>query len=247
MGHRKPIVSDLDLTLRIEAPQRYSHYICTLVPMDELLLKAVSDGDLTKLQRLLEENQPTELMIQDLLDSAAGNYNHPIESRVSIIQYILNHYPPTGMPERALRKATFAGSIPLFSVFFTKYDPKSIINVSFEREGAPLVVACTFRKPLAFVEFLLENGADPNYGGEDSEVVLMPLIGIAAMWRDDGADAEAAVDLLLKHGANGIAKGLETAKSRGNEVVERRLLKHGLDGDGNVRPFIRFASTEYES
>lgn len=193
--------------------------------MDDALLTAASQGDLAEIQRLLCDNQPNEETIQDLLVAAAGNFDFSIEPRLRIIQFILENHPPDQVPERALLKATFSGSIPLFSAFFTKYDPSKIVNTHLERHGTPLVVACTFGRSAAFVEFLLRSGADPNYLGEEEDCVMRPLVAVAAMWRGDSAEAEAAVDMLLRYGATGAEGALEMARSRGNEAVERRLSK----------------------
>lgn len=94
------------------------------------------------------------------------------------------------MEEEAILAAVYSGSIPLSSAFLSR-DP-FIINMSFDSRSIPLVVACASRKPVGFLRFLLEKGADPNRGPEDG--LPTPIALVAALYEDP-----TTVDLLLKY------------------------------------------------
>lgn len=92
----------------------------------------------------------------------------------------------------------------------------------FDQRSTPLVVACTARKPVEFLRFLLEKGADPN---RPEDGLSTPLALVAALYENP-----ATVDLLLEYGAS-LKDGdaLKTAEELGNVVRVQRLLERGTD------------------
>ncbi|CAN8096915.1 unnamed protein product [Discula destructiva] len=188
---------------------------------EKSLIAAATAGDLEQLRTLLASpslSPPTGETIQKLLTAAAW------QSQLPTVQFLLETYSPSDVEEETIGAAVYSGQAPLFSAFLGR-DP-SIINMRFDRRSTPLVVACMARKPFDFLQFLLEQGADPNRGPEDG--LHTPLALVAALYDDPSA-----VDLLLNHGASledGVA--LETARKRGNEVMVQRLLERGTGGQG---------------
>lgn len=183
------------------------------------LMEAATIGDLGCIQHLLVS--PTPDIVQDLLTAATQN------SQLATVQFLLHRYPPQEIREETIRAAVYSGSIPLFSAFLSQ--DQSIINLRFDRRSTPLVAACMSKKPIQFLRFLLENGADPNRGPEDS--LPTPLGFVGALYEDP-----AAVDLLLEYGARledpeATSDALDYAIMRGNEAVARRLLERGASLD----------------
>ncbi|KAJ4387288.1 hypothetical protein N0V93_007877 [Gnomoniopsis smithogilvyi] len=190
---------------------------------EKSLIEAATLGHLEQLRSLLAANPspPADQCIQKLLTAAAWR------SQLPIVQFLLESYSPNRLEEEAIRAAVYSGSIPLFSAFLSR-DP-SIINMPFDRRSTPLVVACMAQKPLDFLQFLLENGADPNSGPEDA--LPPPLWHVAALYKDP-----AAIDLLLEHGAKLEDAGgdaLAIARKRVNEVMIQSLLERGANGAGH--------------
>ncbi|PSR80194.1 hypothetical protein BD289DRAFT_441164 [Coniella lustricola] len=180
---------------------------------DPNLLQAASTGDVQHLEQLLATYQPSEWLeatVQNLL--ITGSW----ECQLQVIQFLFNKYKPNVIPEEAIRAAIYSGSIPLFSEFLLR-DP-SIINLRLDRRSTPLVVACIARKPIEFLRYLLEQGADPNRGPEDS--MPLPIECIGTFYQDP-----AAVDLLMQYGAvlSKDSNALESAERRGNTQVLNRL------------------------
>ncbi|KAL7622191.1 hypothetical protein AAE478_007694 [Parahypoxylon ruwenzoriense] len=179
----------------------------------ELLLQAASAGKLDDLEQLLSARRPpTEETIQSLLVAAAW------KSHVSVISFLLTKYPSVPLSEEVIRAAAYSGSVDLFSALLSR-DP-SIVNYRFDRRGTPLAVACMSKRPIEFLQFLLEAGADPN---QDTDVVPLPLTSAAKFY-----DGLAAVKLLLKHGAKIEHSGaLAAAAGKGDEATVQYLLEQG--------------------
>lgn len=145
----------------------------------------------------------------------------------------MTEYPSVPLEEGLVRSAVGTGSIPIFKALLAR-DP-AVINMRFEKYGSPLTVACMRQKPVEYLQFLLEAGADPN---QDPDAASFPLALVAAFYNDT-----TAIDLLLQHGARVEHSGaLASAAQLGNEPMIRRLLDRGArvgtDADGltNVSP-----------
>ena len=184
----------------------------------EPLEDAIVAGDLDRLKQLLAEKGSATShneTANKLLKKAAWSRQE------LIFQFLLSGHPPhSELPEEIIRAAAYSGSIPIFSALLAR-DP-SLVRLQFDRRGTPLIVACTSRQPLEFLEFLLAAGADPN---QDPEVTAYPLAIVAAFYRDTRA-----VDLLLRYGARMEGTGaLQSAASIGDEVMLRYLLERGAD------------------
>lgn len=184
--------------------------------VDSDLVEAASNGDVVHLEKLLATEQLTESSLQALLTTAAW------KCQGSVIDFLLSKYKPNSIQEETVRAGIYSGSIPLFSSLLSA--DASIINMQFDRRGTPIILATMSQKPLEFLKFLLEAGADPN---QDPEVMTRPLALVAAFYQDCEV-----VDLLLKHGSRLDHTGaLGVAASRNNEVMVRYLLKMGIDHD----------------
>lgn len=181
--------------------------------VEEQLKAATASGDVDQLNHLFQAaDPPSDKTVQILFNEAAS------KSQVSALDYLFARFPSVPLDEDTIRAAIYAGSIPLFSALLVK-DP-SIIKMQFDMRGTPLIVACMARKPLDFLRFLLEAGADPN---QDPDATTFPLALVAAFYRDTSA-----VDLLLEHGAKlEGSESLSAAAHLGNEVMVRHLLQRG--------------------
>ena len=185
----------------------------------EPLEDAVATGDLDLLRQLLATQGTSPLddeTANQLLAKAAW------KRQETIFAFLLSEHPPRSeLQEEVVRAASYSGSIPILSALLAR-DP-AIARLQFDRRGTPLIVACTSRQPLEFLEFLLATGgADPN---QDPEVTAYPLAVVAAFYRDTRA-----ADLLLRYGARIEGSGaLQSAASMGNEVMVRYFLERGAD------------------
>ncbi|KPM41437.1 hypothetical protein AK830_g5128 [Neonectria ditissima] len=183
------------------------------------LIEAASDGDLEQLQHLMLREQSDERLVQKLLAVAAW------KSQTPIIEFLLSEYSPSSIDEEPVRAAIYSGSIPLFSALLS-HDP-SIINMQFDKRGTPIIVACMSQKPLEFLRFLLEAGADPN---QDPDATMTYPLGFVAVFYQDCE----VVDLLLEYGARLDQSGaLRLAAWKNNKAMVRHLLKRGADHDNN--------------
>ncbi|KAH8683640.1 ankyrin repeat-containing domain protein [Ilyonectria robusta] len=188
------------------------------------LIEAASEGDLEQIQQCIATGESlTEEAIQRVLAAAAWN------NRVSVVEFMLCNHPPHSIEEEAVRAAIYADSTSLFSMLLSR-DP-SIINMQFDRRGTPLVVACMAQKPLDFLKFLLEAGADPNQ--DPGCMMITPLAMVAAFYKTNTE----VVDLLLKHGAKLEQSGaLAAAATRNNEIMTQHLLTRGSDHANDPYP-----------
>ncbi|KAH7002454.1 ankyrin repeat-containing domain protein [Ilyonectria destructans] len=188
------------------------------------LIEAASEGDLEQVQQCIATGESlTEETIQRVLAAAAW------KNRVSVVEFMLCNHPPHSIQEEAVRAAIYADSTSLFSMLLSR-DP-SIINMQFDGRGTPLVVACMAQKPLDFLKFLLEAGADPNQ--DPGRMMITPLAMVAAFYKTNTK----VVDLLLKHGAKLEQSGaLAAAATRNNEIMIRHLLARGSDHANDSYP-----------
>ena len=182
------------------------------------LAEAASAGNLNELKNLLSKTQPQPIeqhIIQSLLATAAR------ESQLPIVDFLLSSYPSVPLHEDTVRMTVYSGSEQLFAALYNK-DP-SIINIQFDRRGTPLSLACMSRRPLDFLTFLLDLGADPN---QDPDTSLFPLASAAAFYNNDVRPAS----LLLQHGARLAHSGaLAAAAWRGNVELVAFLLSEGAN------------------
>lgn len=188
------------------------------------LIEAASEGDLEQVQQCIATGEPlTEETIQGVLAAAAW------KSQLSVIEFVLCNHSPNSIEEEAVRAAIYSDSASLFSMLLSK-DP-SIINMQFDRRGTPLVVACMAQKPVDFLKFLLEAGADPN---QDPGCMMMPPLAMVAAFYKNNTEV---VDLLLKHGAKLEQSGaLAAAATRNNEIMTQHLLTRGADHANDPYP-----------
>lgn len=180
------------------------------------LKDAVSSGDLETVEQMLASQSSTldDAAFQDLLKAASWGPND------SVFLLLLAKHSPRSIPEEVVLGTVYSGSTERFQALLDR--DSSLVNLQFDRRGTPLVIACSSRQSVEFLKFLLGAGADPN---QDPEAAALPLACVAAFYQDTSA-----ADLLLKHGAKMKGSGaLETAASRGNEVMVRYFLEHGAD------------------
>ncbi|PSR77159.1 ankyrin repeat-containing domain protein [Coniella lustricola] len=187
----------------------------------ESLTDAASAGRLDKLQHLLNIRESSaslaEAEVQELVIAAARN------ARLDTIRFLFERYPSISVDEYSIYAATYSGSIPLLAIFLDK-DPASI-NTTIDRRGSPLAIATINSRPIEYLKFMLDKGADPNLPLDVA--VDTPLAMVAAFYNDT-----TAVDLLLRHGAKLEHSGaLLAATKRNNETMVRYLLLHGADHD----------------
>lgn len=188
--------------------------------VEEQLTAAASSGDVDQLANLAKTVESlSSKTVQTLFREAAS------QSQLPVIEYLLVQFPSVPLNEDTIRTAIYTGSIPLFSALIER-DP-SIVRMQFDMRGTPLIVACMAKKPLDFLRFLLEAGADPN---QDPDTTTFPLALVGAFYTDTGA-----VDLLLEHGAKlEGSEALSSATQLGNEVMIRYFLQRGAKPDTDV-------------
>ncbi|KEY65504.1 hypothetical protein S7711_09294 [Stachybotrys chartarum IBT 7711] len=182
--------------------------------IDHQLEAAATSGNISELARLMNASKesPPDHLIQKLLTAAAW------KSQLPVIEMLVTRFPDVDLHEDTIRAAVYSGSIPLFSVLLNK-EP-SIVKRQFDHRGTPLIVACMAQKPIDFLRFLLEAGADPN---QDPDTATYPLSIVAAFYTDTNS-----LDLLLDHGAKIQGSGaLRAAAQFGKEDMIRRLLERG--------------------
>lgn len=176
------------------------------------LLHLCSSGDLPAIQEALGTTTSDPNMTRTLIAEALQN-NHADSAR-----YLLSISPNIPLGEDIIRWSIYAGSVPMLSDLLAK-DP-SILNMDFDMRGTPLAIAAMSKQPLSFLTFLLSSGADPN---KPSDPLPMPLALAAKQYHNT-----AAVDLLLKYGANLEFSGaLHAATHGGNVEMVRHLLQQG--------------------
>ncbi|TQV92474.1 hypothetical protein V2A60_007162 [Cordyceps javanica] len=187
---------------------------------NDSLIHAASAGDLDRLRTLLAaDKEPTQDTIHALRTAAVKGL------QLDIMDYLLSQYPGVPLDEEVVRAAINTGSVPILQALLAR-DP-SCANMQFDRRGTPLVVACMGQQSIAYLQCLLEAGADPN---QDPDAAAYPLALVAALYRDT-----AAIDLLLQHGARLENSGaLAAAAQRGNEPMLCHLMARGARSDSDA-------------
>jgi hypothetical protein len=114
--------------------------------------------------------------------------------------------------------------------------------------GTPLVYAI-YRSPLAFIQALLELGADPNAPADDG---FPPLIAALSCTREEpGATKRTDVDrvlrLLLAHGADPNQRGINDYTPLHMAVGERNGLAVQILLDGGADPDLRTRIDDYDT
>ncbi|KAM0541482.1 hypothetical protein ACHAPJ_013217 [Fusarium lateritium] len=193
----------------------------TLEVMQSLIATA-SAGNVDQMRTLLTAGQesPSEETIQTLLTTAAKG------SHLDTVNFLLESYPSVLLEEEIVRAAVNTGSIPVFQALLNQ-DPQ-VINMTFDKRGTPLIVACMGQQTPEYLKFLLEAGADPN---QDPDAAAFPLALVAGLYNDP-----TVIDLLLQHGARLERSGaLAAAAWRGKESMLRCLLNRGARLDADAR------------
>lgn len=192
------------------------------VPSHDQLMAAATAGHVAQVEQYCQAHKQ-ELSpgtTRDILRAAV------VESQAPVVEYILNEFPQLELNDDIIHAAACKGSTTVFSLLMCR-DP-SIVNKRLERVGTPLSSACRIRRPVEFLRYLLEQGADPN---KRPEGIGYPL-ALAATRYDDTA----AVDLFLSHGAKLEQSGaLASAAGLGKESMVRYLLGKGAEPDTDAK------------
>jgi ankyrin repeat protein len=154
-------------------------------PAQNAALNVAQAGDFDRLKELLEG--PDVIKDSNMLSSALrekrllGNDNHDRISleylfmtaasigHTEMLRYLLGLYPYPGpfIPDRVLRNAINSGSTEIVQVLLD-LDPPVVLNHHLKKTAKPLDHALWLDRrqdTLRMTEFLLEHGADPNFGG----------------------------------------------------------------------------------
>lgn len=196
--------------------------------LEDRIQEAAASGDIKQLSRLIQTADPLpDRTVQSLLRKAATT------SQPFIIKFLIEQFPSIPLDEETIRAAVYSGSIPVFSALLAK-DP-SAVKMQFDMRGTPLIIACMAKKPIDFLRFLLEAGADPN---QDPDAAAFPLALVAAFY----VDIE-VINLLLEYGAKIEHSGaLSTAAQFNNEAMIRHLLHCGAKPETDAAERLPFQS-----
>ena len=184
-------------------------------------LHSCETGDLPALQRYTESVQSMDPeIVQELTTQAIK------KKQIEIVQFLLDSYPEVPLSEDSVLYACYIGSIPLLSVLLAK--DHTIPNYGFDQRGTPLAIATGFGTSFEFIQFLLENGADPDEG----DIHPCPLGGAAHRY-----STPEVVELLIKHGARlEGSHALMFASSYGHLEVVKYLLEIGANPQTDPNP-----------
>ncbi|KXJ90354.1 ankyrin repeat-containing domain protein [Microdochium bolleyi] len=186
------------------------------------LISAAAEGNLSRLQQYCQAHKQdaSPETAREMLKAAV------VESQPSVVEFLLQEFPQLELNDEIVHAAACKGSPSVFSLLLAR--DSSIVNKRLERIGTPLSSACRTRRPVEFLRYLLEQGADPN---KRPEAFGYPLALAATRYDDTNA-----VDLFLEHGARREHSGaLAAASALGKETMVEYLLGKGLKPDTDAR------------
>ena len=185
--------------------------------------EACSTGDLPTLEALLPKDAPKSQRTPDILESLL---NIAVRSKhANIVRYLLDLDPNAEIPSSVVYEAACIASIEIYGLLLQKQP--EILQYGWERVGDSVMVS-VLSKDLAFLTFLLENGADPgrdprHYDWRHHTRSLPVELAVLRSQKD-------VIQTLLDHGARlHPTEALQWAAGSGKLEILELLLKNGAN------------------